>query len=178
MEGIRLTICVLTLVGIGLIASLAIADDRRRLDAATVSFGQWQTDPPLDRLTANPAGGAGNNHEVIPSVITIEAGGAVNFATSGLHNVVVYDDGTQPEDISTANPLPGAAGGIIDDANKRVYRGFDPNLIPNNNQRDRVEVLHFPKPGTYLVICGVVNHFVNDRMFGFVEVKKDRHRRW
>jgi len=28
----------------------------------------------------------------------------------------------------------------------------------------------FPKPGIYLVICGIRAHFVNDGMFGFVTV--------
>ena len=34
---------------------------------------------------------------------------------------------------------------------------------------DRVEVVHFPDPGRYLVICGVLPHF-NDGMYGYVEV--------
>jgi hypothetical protein len=162
-------IFVLTLCGIGLTASSAMAIDGP-LANATVSFGQWQSDPPLDRLNANPAGGVGNNHELIPNFVTIKAGGAVNFAIPGLHNVQVYDDGTEPADISTASPLPGAAGGIINDANNRIYRGWDPNTVPNNFQRDRIEVVQFANPGTYLVICGVVNHFVNDQMYGFVRV--------
>src|SRR4030095_634518 len=48
-----------------------------RLANATVSFGQWVTDPPLDRLLGNPLMGAGNNHELLPNVVTIKAGGAV-----------------------------------------------------------------------------------------------------
>jgi hypothetical protein len=63
-------ICVLSFVGIGLITSLATADDNRR-DNATVSFGQWLTDqiPPLDGIaTPVPAAGAGNHHELIPNV--------------------------------------------------------------------------------------------------------------
>jgi hypothetical protein len=30
--------------------------------------------------------------------------------------------------------------------------------------------VYFEKPGTYLVICGVRDHFVNDHMYGFVTV--------
>ena len=91
---------------------------------------------------------------------------------SGLHNVQVYDDGTQPVNI-VPGALPligGAAGGIINDSNNRIYRGWDPNTVPNTFARDRVEVVHFADPGTYLVICGVRNHFVNDNMYGFVKV--------
>jgi hypothetical protein len=36
--------------------------------------------------------------------------------------------------------------------------------------QDRVEVVHFPDPGTFLVICGVLPHFVTDQMYGFVKV--------
>jgi hypothetical protein len=89
-----------------------------------------------------------------------------------LHNPQVYDDGTQPESINTASPLPGLAGGIINDPVDRVYRGVDPNNVPTLSlaSRDRVEVVQFANPGTYLVICGVRDHFVNDDMFGFVRV--------
>jgi plastocyanin len=170
-----LIVAILTLCANAGIASSADVDDSRRSVVpanATISFGQWQTDPALDRLNANPMGGAGNNHELIPDIVTIEAGGAVNFVISGFHNVQIFDDGTKPDDIGTTvpPPLPGMGGGIIDDANNRIYRGWDPNPIPNNFQRDRVEAVHFAEPGRYLVICGVVNHFVNDRMYGFVRV--------
>lgn len=165
-------ICIVAMLFIGLAAPLAMADGNRRANA-TVSFGQWQADPdaPLDRLLGNPPMGAGNNHELIPKVVKIKAGGAVNFIISGLHNPIVYDDGTRPSAINTASPLPGAGGGIIDDPNNRIYRGVDPN--PQPPSRDRVEVVLFPKPGKYLVICGVLNHFVNDDMFGFVVVEED-----
>jgi hypothetical protein len=94
-----------------------------------------------------------------------------------LHQVLVYDDGTTPEDIefTQTTETTGTPSGVllIDDANNRIYRGPDPSLFP----RDRVEVVFFPHPGTYLVICGVKTHFVDDsgptpvyHMFGFVTV--------
>lgn len=118
----RPMMCLVAMLCIGLAASLARAIDGPQANA-TVSFGQWQSDPPLDRLTANPGGGVGNNHELIPNVVKIKAGGAVNFIIAGLHNVVVYDDGTQPAEISTEDPLPGVAGRIIDGPDDRIYRG-------------------------------------------------------
>ena len=169
---LSLIVCLLSFVGTALLtASVMAADDSR--ENATVSFGQWLTDPPLDRIaTPAPAGGAGVHDELIPNITTIAipGDGAVNFIIAGLHNPQVYDDGTQPEDINTTLLLTAgrAAGGIIDDPNHRLYRGPDPNLP--ENPRDRVEVVRFSKPGTYLVICGVRNHFVNNGMFGFVRV--------
>lgn len=165
-------ICALGLVGISLTPSLATSAESQR-ENATISFGQWLTDPPLDRLLIPvPPAGTGNHHELIPNESTVVTSGvdvAVNFIIAGLHNVQVYDAGTQPEDINANLVLTGGAGGgIINDPNKRIYRGLDPNLP--ENPRDRVEVVRFDKPGTYLVICGVRNHFVNDGMFGFVTV--------
>jgi hypothetical protein len=159
---------VLTFCGIGLTASSAVAIDGP-LANATVSFGEWQTDPALDRFPNNsPA--LRNEHQLIPNEVKVKAGGAVNFIISGLHQPIVYDAGTQPGDIdeNATTPSTGTPLGLplINDSTDRIYRGLDPSLFP----RDRVEVVHFSKPGTYLVICGVQAHFVNDDMFGFVKV--------
>jgi plastocyanin len=132
---------------------------------ATVSFGAWPTDPPLDRFPNLGAPVKPNQHQLIPHEVTIKAGGSVNFILAGFHHVVVYDDGTQPTEINAALANP-AFPALIDDPNNRIYRGLDPRLFP----QDRVEVVHFSKPGTYLVICGFRLHFVNDQMFGFVKV--------
>ena len=91
----------------------------------------------------------------------------MNFIIAGFHHVLVYDDGTQPGAINATLLVPGSVPpGLIDDPANRIYRGLDPRLFP----QDRVEVVQFSKPGTYLVICGVRPHFVNDQMFGFVKV--------
>ncbi len=167
---------ILTFCGFGLIASSAVAIDDPK-PAATVSFGLWQTDPPLDRFFGNPAGGVGNHNEMVPTVATITispervSDGGVNFIISGIHVVAIYDAGTQPEEINTNLLVPGITlgGGIIDDPNKRIYRGV--NETAPTGARDRVEAVHFSKPGTYLVICAIRSHFVNDGMLGFVVVE-------
>lgn len=136
---------------------------------ATVSFGQWQTNPPLDRFP-NASPGPRNQHQLLPYKATIKAGGSVSFIIAGLHQVTVYSDGTQPTDINvdSTTSTTGTPAGVplIDDPTNRIYRGLDPSLHP----RDRTEVVHFSEPGTYLVICGVRGHFVDDGMFGFVKV--------
>jgi plastocyanin len=139
------------------------------LSSATVSFGEWMTTPPLDRFpNASPA--AGNHHALVPREVKIKAGGTVNFIIGGLHQVIVYDDGTKPGDVNATltTPTTGTPAGVplINDPNRRIYRGLDPSL----QDRDRVEVVQFANPGTFLVICGVQPHFVNDNMFGFVRV--------
>jgi hypothetical protein len=131
---------------------------------ATVSFGEWRTDPPLDRFL--PFAPPTNEHHLLPQEVTINAGGAVNFIIAGFHLVLVYDDGTQPGSIDTSKLIPGPPVPLIDDPARRIYRGLD----PRTQLLDRVEVVHFPKRGNYLVICGVLPHFVDDRMIGHVRV--------
>ena len=72
---------------------------------ATVSFGQWKTDPVFDRFTV-PNIISQNNHQLIPQEVKIKAGGAVNFIISGFHEPTIYDAGTQPGDIDLTALLP------------------------------------------------------------------------
>jgi plastocyanin len=176
-------LCPVAILSFGLAAPLAMADGRRA--NATVSFGAWQTDPPLDRFPINSPVNR-NEHQLIPHKVKIKAGGTVNFIIGGFHQVIVYGPGTEPGDVdanlmtpSTGVPLNVA---LIDDPENRIYRGLDPSRLhlvdpvvgnPSIGVRDRVEVVHFPKPGTYLVICGIQGHFVNDGMFGFVKVRPE-----
>lgn len=180
-RAVILMITILGFCGIGRSAMSQTVDDYRlsgRRADATVSFGLWQTDPPLNRFAGNPAMGAGNHHEVIPNVsrinISRKDSGGVNFIISGNHVVAIYDDGTRPEDIDPNLLVPGitTAGGVIDDPDKRIYLGA--NETAPTGARDRVEVVHFSKPGTYLVICAIRNHFVDDGMYGFVVVREDQ----
>jgi hypothetical protein len=161
-------LCLAAMLCLGLAAPVAMAMDEPPANA-TVSFGEWQTDPPLDRFPNNSPADR-NVHRLIPPRVTHAAGGVINFLISGLHEPIVYDDGTQPGDIDVENTTPstGMPMGVplINDPTNRLYRGLDPSLFP----RDRGEVVQFPRPGTYLVICGVQGHFVNDGMFGFVTV--------
>lgn len=170
--------CLVALCFLGLAAPVARADDGLPA-TATISFGQWQTDPPLERFP-NLSPRERNEHQLIPPAVAIKAGGAVNFIISGFHQPVIYGDGTQPSDIdanettTTRGPNPFPVVDLIDDATNRIYRGPDPSLQPLDLSgvfiRDRVEAVFFPNPGTYLVICGIQGHFVNDGMFGFVTV--------
>ena len=137
------------------------------LSNATVSFGGWMTTPPLDRFP-NDSPRTANHHALTPEVAKIKAGGTVNFIIGGFHHVLVYDDGTQPGDINTSltvSPTNQPMPLLINDPDRRIYRGLDPSLLP----QDRVEVVLFAQPGTYLVICGVLPHF-QEGMYGYVKV--------
>lgn len=160
-------IVLVVLVMIALVVPSAVATGDPKVQAS-VSFGQWQTDPPLDRFTI-PNDRTRNNHLLIPHEVKIKAGGAVNFIVSGFHEPTIYDSGTLPDDINTNLVVPGPPVALINDPNNRIFRGLD----PRTQSQDRVESVTFHKPGTYLVICAVHPHFVNDKMFGFVKVTGD-----
>jgi len=149
--------------------------------AATATFGFFPVDSTVDRMqVANP--GNRNGHQMGPFQVTIRAGGMVNFIIDGNHQVVVYDDGIQPRNINADLLLPAPLNTLIDDPNGRIYRGLSPTGVPANffgpgvpaaaiaaPPPDRIETVSFPKPGAYLVICGVRSHFVGG-MFGYVIV--------
>jgi hypothetical protein len=178
------------LLVIWLAVPMATADKGHQANA-TVSFGAWQTPlpppavapetEPLDRFP-NLSPRDRNEHQLLPQRVKIKAGGAVNFIIGGFHQPIVYDDKTKPDDIddelttTTTGPTPSPAVVLIDDPKSRIYRGQDPSLQPLDRGsppaflQDRVEVVFFPKPGKYLVICGVRGHFVNDDMYGYVKV--------
>jgi hypothetical protein len=157
------------------------------LSSATVSFGQWDLTAPLDRFPNNSPRAA-NNHHLIPNEVIIKAGGSVNFVISGFHHVLIYGNKTKPSDINIGTTRPTTLPGppLIDDPLNRVYRGLDPSVFPQlpgatgaapQPMQDRTETVRFPNPGRYLVICGVLPHFVDAAtgefiMFGYVNVLK------
>ena len=165
-------------------------DDRDDLQGplanATVSFGSWDLETPLDRFPNNSPIPR-NYHHLTPFEAKIKAGGTVNFVISGFHHLLVYGDGTKPEDINRTlliTPSQQPVPPLINDPSNRIYRGLDPSVmpllpgLPNTNpvrMQDRVEVVRFPKPGRYLAMCGVLPHFFDAVanqfvMFGYINV--------
>jgi plastocyanin len=159
------------------------------LATATVSFGAWASGINRGPNLVAAAGLPNNVHALIPNEVTIKAGGTVNFIIAGFHVVAVYGGETRPEDIDTSItvlPLNAPAPPIIDDPTNRVYRGIDPTAMPflqgpqqqgpigppfQPLLQDRTEVVHFPEPGRFLVICAVLPHFI-DGMWGRVKVNR------
>jgi hypothetical protein len=157
-----------------------------------VSFGQWEVDlrdvrGPLDRgLPGPPPPPNRNVHKHLPFEAEIDAGGAVSFIISGLHQILIYANrdiahvqaSADPmKDLPAIPPLPS----LVDYPTDRVYRGLDPRtlfyMVPGaggtatpNLVLDRVESVNFFEPGRYLVVCGLRPHF-DEGMHGFVNVK-------
>jgi hypothetical protein len=169
-----------------------------------VSFGQWDvnedfvppnplppgappTPPgPFDRQPTN-SNRLRNVHELLPFEVTIDQGAAVTFIISGVHQIVVYNEGTTLADVQKAatdgSVIPGVPP-LVEYATGRVYRGLDPRalfyLTPNPNTageftplqvQDRVEGVNFVNAGRFLVVCGVVPHLL-EGMHGYVNVRE------
>ena len=149
------------------------------LATATMTFGSWRTDTATDRHANPQSGPAINWHPVVPHTVTIAAGGTVNFVIAGLHQIAIYTSGVQPSDINVALSAADAPQ-LIDDPAGRIYRGLNPFPLrapiataagmQHVVARDRNEAVHFPEPGTYLVVCTVRSHFVDHSMWGWVRV--------
>jgi hypothetical protein len=145
-------------------------DNRGRGNApvsVTVSFG-------VGLNTAQP--GNAVNHHVLPRVIEVKAGGVVNFAVGGFHQIFVYNPGKGVDDVKGVNDT----SFFIDDRNGLYYEGIlpaggPPPGIPAttnpSNAVNRMETIGFFEPGVYLVICNVRGHFT-DGMWAFVRVTR------
>jgi hypothetical protein len=149
---------VVTLVGIGLTASSAMADHDDRLNVP-VAFGFG--------LNTTQQGNTAN-HVILPKKIKVKEGGVVHFLVAGFHQVVVYNPGTKHDDI-----VPGSGtfinDPIIQDLTTQLYLGINPAGGPPpgtpgttnpSNAMNRVESVSFAEPGTYLVICKSAHIFL------------------
>lgn len=149
-------------------------DDKHAV--AVVSFGQWEVDRddtrgPIDRMATPVPPPNRNVHKVLPFEVEIGQGGGVSFIISGFHQILIYE-GRTLEDVQAGfaregSTLPGGPG-LVQYTPDRVYRGLDP-FTQTGGSVDRVESVNFLRPGRYLVVCGVLPHFL-EGMHGFVKV--------
>lgn len=134
---------------------------------ATMQFGQPDVGtsfPPA----ADHDESAHAKDNVVPRTVVIDRGGTVTFEVpAGVHQIAIYEPGTEPEDINTAAliPLcPGTTPRVIDDATNRVA------LITHACASSWQAQYTFDTPGRYLVICAFLTHF-QVGMYGWVEVR-------
>src|SRR5689334_3179925 len=100
-----------------------------------VAFGQWDVDPdrPFDRQPIN-SDRTRNVHRLLPFEAEVDAGGAVSFIISGVHQVLIYHEREFNELkaawIAAGSPtLPGGPPLVNYDTGDRVYRGLDPRVL-------------------------------------------------
>jgi len=159
-------------------ASPAVRAHDSDKQSVTVSFGAG----------LNTAAAA--NHHILPDVITVRAGGVVNFVVGGFHQIFVYNPGVKPTDLIVP-PFPTPTPGenlFINDFRNLYYQGLNPsnaaaptganpltppvNTAVRTNTQNRTESVAFTAPGLYLVICNVNPHF-RDGMIAWVRVLAD-----
>src|SRR5687768_12871858 len=70
---------------------------------AAVSFGQWNGNfnPPVDRGVPPAPPPDRNVHKHLPFAVEVDAGGAVSFVISGLHQILIYAN-RELEDVQAA----------------------------------------------------------------------------
>ena len=143
--------------------------------SVTVTFGGGMNTATPPGVPSPPA-----NHHVLPNLIEIKAGGAVNFAVAGFHQIVVYQPGIEASDIVPPVFVPPTTNLFMNyNLGAAYYVGINPrNANPGtpaagatvDNGDNRVEAVTFSTPGVYLVVCNVTPHFARDGMYAYVKV--------
>ena len=140
--------------------------------AATVRFGNDTVGSPFPP----PSGHDGSGHardNMIPRTVVIDQGGTVTFQMGGRnHQVGIYADGTDPDQVSRAGAAPKAGCGPA----PFLPGTGDPNLVAVPGEPicagGPASVSYtFTQPGRYLVICMFIPH-LDLGMYGWVEVRE------
>ena len=113
--------------------------------------------------------------KVFPGTVVIRAGETVAFESFPVHQIAVYAPGTAPTDIridedhlaDAVTPWGVFRDVLIDDAANRL--AVSP--ISFESMRWSPAPGTFTRPGRHLVICTLVQHYVQARMYGWVEVR-------
>ena len=153
--------------------SAAIAALGRTPLAATIQFGQPNAGSPFPPPEEHDQSAHAADN-LVPRTVVIDKGGTVTFKTFGVHQVSIYDSGTEPEDIDTSVlvltpegcPKPMGTPLMINDSTDRLALYAQP-CGPGPRQVEH----KFNEPGRYLVICAFLPHF-QVQMYGWVIVRE------
>jgi plastocyanin len=144
---------------------------------AVVQFGKADVGSPFPPDSGHDQSGHAKD-DLVPRTVVISEGGTVTFnVPPGVHQIAIYEPGTDPGDINTSirTTLAAAAGCagppvvnaplVINDPDGRVATLAVPCFQPTQVS------FTFPTAGKYLVICSFVPHF-EVGMYGWVDVKE------
>lgn len=113
--------------------------------------------------------------KVYPGTVVIRRGETVAFESFPIHQIAVYAPGTRPEAIrldpdhlaDAETPFGTFPDVLIDDPANRL--AVSPISFRTLTWTPAAGT--FARPGRYLVICTLIFHFVETRMYGWVEVR-------
>ncbi|MGH7588730.1 MAG: hypothetical protein ACRELU_09070 [Gemmatimonadota bacterium] len=139
---------------------------------ATVQFGLAPGEVGTDFFPGSHDGSFHAYDKVRPRTVVIAVGGTVTFEISpAIHQVGIYEPGIRAEDIDVTEvePIPVLPfltritddDGLVLRGPDQQFTGFQWTTPPGT----------FDEPGTYLVICTTVVHFVGSSMYGWVIVQ-------
>ncbi len=140
-------------------------------DSATVDFGTRDVGSPFPPGPSQHDKSGYAKDKLVPRTVVISVGGTVTFNSAGVHQVAIYEPGTNPSDIDTS--VTTAAGGgcppvpLINDSNDREALLDAPECAGGSLTPSYT----FSSPGKYLVICTFLPHFTDADMYGWVIVK-------
>jgi hypothetical protein len=110
--------------------------------------------------------------KLFPTTVVIQRGGSVEYEVYPCHQPAVYAPGTRPEDIDVTLTEPIGVDGClpdrINDPTNRLALAPPQSLVEADWTTPPGT---FDEPGTYLVICTTMIHFVVAKMYGWVIVK-------
>jgi hypothetical protein len=154
----------LVVAGLGLLAPAVLAGPDT---SATVRFGNDDVGSPFPPITEHDESGNGK-FNLIPRTVAIAEGGSVTYdilVRFGIHQPVVYEAGTTPDDIDVVGPFP-----FVNDAVGRLAVGPAVNAAAGTGTWT-TPAGTFDDPGRYLVLCNFAPHFAEFGMYGWVQVK-------
>ena len=164
----RFIVVVACLVGLFLLPIVAAGDPP---DTATMQFGK-DVGSPFPPTSGHDQSSHAKD-SLVPRQVVISQGGTVTFNIVGaaVHQIAIYQPGTQASDIDTTNLTAGGAGcppvPLINDPVGRVA------VLDAQPCAGGATTLTFTfnDPGRYLVICTFLPHFQDFDMYGWVTVK-------
>jgi plastocyanin len=152
-------------------ASSAKNADQRVL-SATIKFGRDDLGSPFPPPSGHDASGHSRD-SLFPREVVIDKGGTVTFVLgpSPVHEVAIYEPGTDSRDINTSlldppAPPPCPPVPTINDPNHRIAIVSD-QICEGGSA---TPTWTFTAPGRYLVICTFLPHF-EQGMYGWVTVQ-------
>ena len=103
--------------------------------------------------------------------MTIRRGETVRFESFPIHQIAVYAPGTQPSDIRVDPDHLDDVGDFRDVLINDPANRLAVSPISFETTTWDAPAGTFSQPGRYLVICTVVFHFTEARMYGWVQVR-------